>query len=131
MMEFNLMDKKEVFGKHMGVYIKLTDDGKFRAFNVEYDVLTRQERVEVAMTKVVNGISYMNPSFLSQMTGMEPQVFDKLVGEDDAVAKIVECSRGLRKLVEQVAKFDGWEHMLATDKKEIKLDDKYFAYRVN
>jgi len=131
MMEFNLRDKQEVFEKRMGVYTQITDEGKFKAFNVEYDVLTRQERVAVAVTKVVKDISYMNPSFLAQMTGMEPQVFDKLVGEDDAVAKIVECSTGLKRLVEQVAKFDGWEHMLATDKKEIKLDDKYFAYRVN
>lgn len=124
-------EKRKVLEELMGVSVEVTDWGQFKVMNVLYDVLDWRERPKVAKDRIQKHISTINPRFLSMMTGHEEEVFDKLEGENKAVADIVDATCGLERFVRKIAELDGWGTMLAIDGKELGMGLSYFAYRIN
>lgn len=109
-----------------------------------YVVLTDSEADEAAAEYIRESLWAFNPSFLADVTGIDPEVFEAIAANDrcesnnTAIARLV--GDDIDSLVEQAIGSDGRAHFLNTydgEEHEINLHDvtgqnEYlFVYRVN
>lgn len=129
---FDIGIKRQELENFLGISVIDNDYGEFEVGNgVVFSVLNEDEKLAVAKRNVKKTISTMNPSFLSQMTGIDVEVFDDLAENNEAIAAIVEGTCGLDKLVLKAVEFDGWGHFIASNGEELVISDRHSAFRVN
>lgn len=137
-----VVEKTRLAAKHLGegqkVYVTAvgSDGIMFDVDGVEYLIVNEEEREVEVRQYIAETLWAFKPSFLSDMTGLDIEVFEVLSElyerGNEAILKLVEAACGLGDLVEDAVMSDGYGHYLSPyDGEEIELENGYYAYRLS
>lgn len=94
-------------------------------------VLTEDESLVRATEIIKNSISYFEPEYLANKTGLPEETFEGLEGKDDVVLKIIESQMPLSEFIKDAVKYEGYGPFISGyDGEQYEYGD-YFVYQLD
>lgn len=106
--------------------------------NEDYKVLTDEEANELAKEYILDSVWAFNPSFLSEQTGIDIEVFEAIQGNDRCESNnsvILSMIKDCKEFVDDAISADGRGHYITTydgkEDEETVNGEKFYIYRIN